>query len=205
MNSRKFPTKNLGTVYTFEEFSHLIKHHPPQKLIFKDSLEFLYALNQAKYEFNTTYQSDFLKTYSKKQNDYRSRRDELGGHISSEDWKRFIQHLEEIIKITKIRRRNRRLRRKKRGKTVNIYKGPNVAKSRLWRNVFIKPFNHESSKREKYLREVNKIDSNQKDILIQPFAQIINDSIKVPIPPSYPKQKAKTRVYSPGRHRTFQK
>ena len=78
------PKNNFGT-YTFEDFSHLIRQKNSQKLVFNDGLEFLYALNQAKYEFNTTYQSEFLKNYNKKHNEYRSRRDELGGAISAEN------------------------------------------------------------------------------------------------------------------------
>ena len=203
--SRKHEAKAQGTVYTFEEFSHLIKQKNTQKLVFTDGLEFLYALNQAKHEFNTTHQSEFLKTYIKKNNEYRSRRDELGGFISSEDWKKFISHLEQIIKITKIRRKNRRMRRKKKGKLNRPRGGVNVTKNRLWRNVFIKPVNDERFNRERYLREIRKIDNFRIESLPQPLEQIINDSVKVPIPPAHPKQISKKRTYSPGRYRKIQK
>lgn len=198
--SQKPPMKSPGTLYTFGEFSHLIKQKMPPKLVFNDGLEFLYALNHAKHEFNTTHQSEFLKTYSKRFNEYRSRRDELGGFISQDDWKKFIFNLEQIIRVTKNRRKNRRLRRKKKGKVRKI-PGPNMARSRLWKNVFIKPINQEKANHEKYIREFNKTENTRCESLPQALEKIVNDSRKVPVPPPYPIRKSKSRRYSPGRYR----
>ena len=182
--------------YTFKDFSHLIKPRKPQKLVFKDSLEFLYALNQAKYDFNKSNQSEFL-SYSKQSNDYRSRRDELGGYISRDEWKKFIERLEEIIQITKSRRKRRGQRKKRRAKNS---KKNGFGRGRLWRNVFIKPFNQESFKRNRYLREVKKLD-NSKSILPSYLDDIVNETIKIPAPPPVHLAKPKTRQYSPGRYR----
>ena len=197
---QKVSLNKTKAIYTFEEFSHLIKYNNSQKLAFEDNLEYLCALNQAKHEFNTNYQSNFLTTYNKRKNEYRSRRDELKGHISTENWKKFIQNLEEIIKITNKKKRNKRLRRKKQGKSNNIYKGLNVGTSRLWKSIFIKPFNKEKMQREKYLREASKIDNIKMDGLLKPLDTIINENPKIPIP-LYPKKKSKTTRYSPGRYR----
>ena len=97
--------KHIGAQYTFEDFSHLIKPKSDQKLVFNNGLEFLYALNKAKHEFNLNHQSEFLNHYYKRHNEYRSRRDELGGYISPNDWKAFIDRLEQIIKITARRKK----------------------------------------------------------------------------------------------------
>lgn len=188
-------TAKVLAEYTFEDFSHLIKPKKPQKLVFKDSLEFLYALNQAKYDFNSANQSEFLH-YHKRQNDYRSRRDELGGHISRVEWKSFIDRLEDIIRITKTRRKKRNLRRKKRGKGKKLGFG----KGRLWRNVFIKPFNQENLNRNKYLREFKKLDSGKNE-LPEDLQQIVNETVKISVPPPVHINKPKVRQYSPGRYR----
>lgn len=188
-------TAKVLAEYTFEDFSHLIKPKKNQKLVFKDSLEFLYALNQAKYDFNNANQSEFLQ-YHKRQNDYRSRRDELGGYISKLEWNNFINRLEEIIRITKLRRKKRNQRRKKRGKGKKIGTG----KGRLWRNVFIKPFNQENFNNNKYLREIKKLDSGKND-LPQDLQQIVNDTIKTSAPPPVHINKPKVRQYSPSRYR----
>ena len=97
------------------------------------------------------------------------------------------------------------MRRKKKGKLNRPRGGVNVTKNRLWRNVFIKPVNDERFNRERYLREIRKIDNFRIESLPQPLEQIINDSVKVPIPPAHPKQISKKRTYSPGRYRKIQK
>ena len=188
-------TAKVLAEYTFQDFSHLIKPKKTQKLVFKDSLEFLYALNQAKYDFNSANQSEFLQ-YHKTQNEYRSRRDELGGHISKVEWKNFIDRLEDIVRITKTRRKKRNLRRKKKGKGKKLGFG----KGRLWRNVFIKPFNHENLNRNKYLREFKKLDSDKNE-LPQDLQQIVNETVKISVPPPVHINKQKVRQYSPGRYR----
>lgn len=192
--------KNLAT-YTFEDFSHLIKAKKQQKLVFTNNLEFLYALNRAKHDFNTTHQSEFLRHYSKKNSEYRSRRDELGGHISPSDWKRFIDHLENIIKVTKRRRKNRKIRRKKRGKSYGVHKGPNLSKNRLWKNVFIKSINQEKISHERYSKEIAKI-NEKADALPYQLQDLEKPLPKFPKPPTNPKTQSKsTRNYSPRRYR----
>ncbi|OMJ70983.1 hypothetical protein SteCoe_30910 [Stentor coeruleus] len=197
--ARKVTQKTTGATYTFEEYSHLVKPNKNQKLVFKDSLEFLYALNQAKYEFNTTHQSEFLKNYNKKHNDYRSRRDELGGHISQDEWKRFIGNLEQIIRITKKRRRNKKLRRKKMGKGQGMRRGSKLTRNRLWKNVFIKPFNQKNINTNRYLREIKKIDKTTEQTVPQYIEDIVEGTIKRPVPPVYTKPKTVPRNYSPRR------
>ena len=88
----------------------------------------------------------------------------------------------------------------RRNHKLNI-KGPNLAKSRLWKNVFIKPMNKEQVNHDNYLREVTKIDSFHKEKLPSSIKKIVEDSLKVPLPPTFSKPKAKKpRTYSPGRY-----
>lgn len=78
--------KVIPAEYNFEEYAHLLQQSKkPEKVVFYDNLEFFYALNKAKHEFNKTYQSEFIRNYNKNAEDYRSRRDELEGAISGHD------------------------------------------------------------------------------------------------------------------------
>lgn len=75
---------------------------------------------------------------------YHSRRDEVGGTITEDDWNNFVDRLEGIIK--KVDRKRKRIikRRKKRGKKKfprkTLFKPEkriNVGKDPLWREIFI--------------------------------------------------------------------
>ena len=70
-----------------------------------------------KKEFNEKHRSEYLK-YMHLDLPYHSRRDELGGVITTEDWDTFIQRLEGVI--TRVKRKRRRIckKRKKNGKKL---------------------------------------------------------------------------------------
>jgi len=75
---------------------------------------------------------------------YHSRRDEVGGTITDDDWENFVTRLEGLI--TRVKKKRARIvkRRKKRGKKkfprktlFKPAKAINVAKDPLWREIFI--------------------------------------------------------------------
>lgn len=75
---------------------------------------------------------------------YHSRRDEVGGTITDEDWENFVTRLEGLIERVKKKRARVVKRRKKRGKKKfprkTLFKPPkriNVGKDPLWREIFI--------------------------------------------------------------------
>lgn len=75
---------------------------------------------------------------------YHSRRDELGGVISDQDWGAFVRRLEGVITKVKAKRRKIIKRRKKKGKKLmpraTLFKPPKRAKldkNPLWREVFM--------------------------------------------------------------------
>lgn len=81
---------------------------------------------------------------------YHSRRDEVGGAITDQDWSNFVDRLEGIIKRVDKKRKRIIRRRKKRGKKKfprkTLFKPEkkiNVSKDPLWREIFID--NNESS------------------------------------------------------------
>lgn len=90
---------------------------------------------------------------------YHSRRDEVGGTISGEEWNAFVDRLEGII--DKVKRKRKRIirRRKKKGikklprktlfkpdKKVNLFKDP------LWKEVFIEDRRKYSNKLYKFIK-----------------------------------------------------
>ena len=167
--------KKVETVYSLEKYNHIIKGAKVQKTVFNNEIEYLYALNQTKYDFNNINQSEFLKKYNFIKNEYRSRRDELGGTISSQEWKAFIYRLEEIIKITARRRKRRLINLKNRGKnTKKCMKGQFGQKNQLWKNIFIQPENQESLKQEIYLREIDKINRSSCEERISDDSKLSN-------------------------------
>ena len=107
-----------------------------------DPVEYNYILIRLKKEFNEKNKSKFLN-YMNLQLPYHSRRDEVGGRISNEDWESFVDRLEGII--DKVKRKRRRIikRRKKKGKKLprktlfKPEKRPDLAKDPLWREVFL--------------------------------------------------------------------
>ena len=75
---------------------------------------------------------------------YHSRRDEVGGTITEDDWQNFVDRLEGIIKKVDKKRKRIIKRRKKRGKKKfprkTLFKPEkriNVGKDPLWREIFI--------------------------------------------------------------------
>ena len=75
---------------------------------------------------------------------YHSRRDEVGGQISQEDWENFTSRLELLIDRVKKKRSRIIKRRKERGKKkfprktlFKPQKRINVGKDPLWREIFI--------------------------------------------------------------------
>lgn len=75
---------------------------------------------------------------------YHSRRDDLGGVISDQDWTAFVRRLEDVI--SKVKRKRKRIirRRKKKGKKLmpraTLFKPPKRAqldKNPLWKEVFM--------------------------------------------------------------------
>ena len=75
---------------------------------------------------------------------YNSRRDEVGGVITDDDWNDFVFRMQRIIR--RVRRKRKRIirRRKKKGKKLmprktlfKPKKKPNLAKDPLWREVFL--------------------------------------------------------------------
>lgn len=75
---------------------------------------------------------------------YNSRRDEVGGVVTDDDWDDFVHRMQKMIK--RVRRKRRRIirRRKKKGKKLmprktlfKPKKKPNLARDPLWREVFL--------------------------------------------------------------------
>jgi hypothetical protein len=96
-----------------------------------------------KKEFNEKHRSDYLR-YMHLDLPYHSRRDELGGVISEQDWTAFVRRLEGVIDKVKAKRRKIIKRRKKKGKKLmpraTLFKPPKRAKldkNPLWREVFM--------------------------------------------------------------------
>jgi len=95
-----------------------------------------------KKEFNEKHRSDYLK-YMHLDLPYHSRRDELGGVISDQDWVAFTRRLEGVI--VKIQKKRKRIikRRKKRGNKLiprntlfKPKKKEDLLKNPLWQEVF---------------------------------------------------------------------
>ena len=94
-------------------------------------------------EFNEKHKSNYMK-YMNLSLPYHSRRDEVGGQISQEDWENFTSRLELLIDRVKKKRARIVKRRKKRGKKkfprktlFKPQKRINVGKDPLWREIFI--------------------------------------------------------------------
>jgi len=97
-----------------------------------------------KKEFNEKHRSDYLR-YMHLDLPYHSRRDELGGVISDQDWNNFVRRLEDVIDRIKKKRKKMIRRRKKRGKKLmpraTLFKPPkrdNLDRNPLWKEVFMK-------------------------------------------------------------------
>ena len=132
-------------LYDWSEVAYLFdKGEIPEELAaITDPIEYNYLLVRLRKEFNEKHKSNYLK-YMNLQLPYHSRRDEVGGTITDEDWGNFVERLENIIK--KVDRKRKRIirRRKKRGKKkmprktlFKPEKRMNMAKDPLWREIFI--------------------------------------------------------------------
>jgi len=106
-------------------------------------------LVRLKKDFNEKNKSEYMK-YMNLQLPYHSRRDEIGGIISREEWTNFVERLDGIIQKVKKKRIRIIKRRKKKGlkkmprKTLfKPTQKPNLAKDPLWKEVFLDPSSDE--------------------------------------------------------------
>ena len=131
--------------YDWTEVSHLFENGviPDELQEIIDPIEYNYILVRLKKDFNEKNKSEYMK-YMNLQLPYHSRRDEVGGVISHEEWINFVDRLEGII--DKVKRKRRRIikRRKKKGnkklprKTVfKPIPRANLANDPLWKEVFL--------------------------------------------------------------------
>jgi len=87
---------------------------PEELASITDPIEYNYILVRLKRDFNENHKSEYLK-YMNLQLPYHSRRDEIGGAITHEEWGNFIDRLEGIIDRVQKRRKRIIRRRKKKG------------------------------------------------------------------------------------------
>ena len=127
---------------------------PEELAAITDPIEYNYILVRLKRDFNESHKSEYMK-YMNLQLPYHSRRDEIGGAITHEEWRNFIDRLEGIIDRVKRRRRRIIKRRKKKGvkklprKTLfKPIKRPNMANDPLWCEVFMDQGDGDSSEGE---------------------------------------------------------
>ena len=117
----------------------------PEELAYiTDPIDINYILVRLKRGFNDIHKSDYLK-YMTLQLPYHSRRDEIGGAISNEEHRKFIDRLEGIIyRISKRRKRIIRRRKKKSNKKMlrkTLFKPiqrRNMLNNPLWCEVYMK-------------------------------------------------------------------
>lgn len=116
---------------------------PEDLLNITDPIEYNYLLVRLKKDFNDKNKSEYMK-YMNLQMPYHSRRDEVGGRISKDEWEGFVDRLEGIIEKVKRKRRGMIRRRKKKGikklprKTLfKPIQKPNLANDPLWKEVFL--------------------------------------------------------------------
>ncbi len=86
------------TKYDWTEVAHLFEDGvvPEELSNITDPIEYNYILVRLKRDFNENHRSEYMK-YMNLQLPYHSRRDEIGGAISGEEWNNFIDRLEGII------------------------------------------------------------------------------------------------------------
>lgn len=88
---------------------------PDEIAAITDPVEYNYLMVRLRKEFNDKHKSNYLK-YMALNLPYHSRRDEVGGAISENDWSHFVTRLEGIIEKVKNKRSRIIKRRKKKGK-----------------------------------------------------------------------------------------
>ena len=137
--------------YDWSEVAHLFEDNaiPDELKEISDPIEYNYILVRLKKDFNEKHRSEYIN-YMHLQLPYHSRRDEIGGVISQEEWGHFMNRLEGVIEKVKRKRRRIIRRRKKKGikklprKTLfKPVKKPNLAKDPLWKEVFLEPSSDE--------------------------------------------------------------
>lgn len=86
------------TRYDWSEVAHLFEDGvvPEELQAITDPIEYNYILVRLKRDFNEAHKSEYMK-YMNLQLPYHSRRDEIGGAITNEEWGNFIDRLEGII------------------------------------------------------------------------------------------------------------
>lgn len=109
----------FGAKHTFDwsEVAYLFDSGeiPEEIASITDPVEYNYLMVRLRKEFNEKHKSNYLR-YMNLNLPYHSRRDEVGGAITDQDWSNFVLRLEGIIeKIAKKRKRIIR-RRKRKGK-----------------------------------------------------------------------------------------
>ena len=175
--------------YNIEEIEHLFMDDkvPNEIHNIEDPMEYNYLLVKLKKEFNDKTRSEFLK-YMNLQLPYNSRRDEVGGVISEDDWQDFISRVQKMIR--KVRRKRRRIirRRKKRGKTLmprktlfKPRKRPNLAKDPLWKEIFLNDDSEDSTVEESQLFEDEKFKVPE----AKPKKKFFENKEKFELPPLY--------------------
>ena len=132
-------------MYDWSEVAYLFEGGvvPSELLEITDPIEYNYLIVRLKKEFNEKHRSNYLR-YMHLDLPYHSRRDELGGVITDEDWNAFTRRLDDVIDRIKKKRRRIIRRRKKKGKKLmpratlfKPKKKENLAKNPLWNEVFM--------------------------------------------------------------------
>ena len=135
-----------SALYDWSEVAYLFEDGtiPQELLAITDPIEYNYLLVRLKKEFNEKHRSDYLR-YMHLDLPYHSRRDELGGVISVQDWGAFVRRLEGVIDRVKKKRRRIIRRRKKKGKKLmpratlfKPKKADKLDKNPLWKEVFMR-------------------------------------------------------------------
>ena len=131
--------------YDWSEIAYLFDDGaiPSELLGITDPIEYNYLIVRLKKEFNEKHRSDYLR-YMHLDLPYHSRRDELGGVISEEDWSNFQRRLEGVIDRIKKHRKKIIRKRKRKGKKLmprstlfKPKKKENLEKNPLWQEVFM--------------------------------------------------------------------
>ena len=175
--------------YNIDEIEHLFMEGkiPGEIHNIEDPMEYNYLLVKLKKEFNDKTRSEFLK-YMNLQLPYNSRRDEVGGVISEDDWQDFILRVGKMIR--KVRRKRRRVvrRRKKQGKRLmprktlfKPKKRPNLAKDSLWKEIFMNDGSDDSTVEDTDVFE----DDNFKIVEPKPKKKFFENNEKFELPSLY--------------------
>lgn len=175
--------------YNIDEIAHLFMDGkiPDEIYNIEDPMEYNYLLVKLKKEFNDKTRSEFLK-YMNLQLLYNSRRDEVGGVITEDDWQDFILRVQRMIR--KVRRKRRRIirRRKKKGKKLlprktlfKPQKRPNLANDPLWKEIFLNDSSEDSTLEDTDIFEEEKFKVKE----VKPKKKFFEKEDKFVLPPLY--------------------